>query len=163
MMEYRETWKLVDGDVHHHFRAPGLEYAVRNGARNIIREAKKSGFSPIEKSCELKELDKTRDNSVCIQVDFSRESPEWKAYYRTRIKDGKISLAQAKVGHDLRSEWFGVTIPILVFGESESMYACFDTDSGEKTIRGDRNQITAILRQNGYLISPFDLSAHSDY
>lgn len=92
-------------------------------------------------------------------MDFREEKPTWMAFYRSRIKDGKCSLAQSSVGHDLRSEWFGVTVPI-VMGE---LTISFDSKDGEKTFRGNRNQITKILRQNGYLISPFDLPKHSDF
>lgn len=147
IIEYREMWNLVDGDVDHYFRSPGLECAVRKGARELIKNMKSGG--PIEKTCELVDWN-NKNNVVRINAEFRGEKPTWTAYYLTPANNGSCSLTQSIVGHDLRSEWFGVKVPGIMGG---TIAMSFDSEDGEKTIRGDRNQVAKTLRQNGYQVS----------
>ena len=174
-MRYRNTeiedpnqrWRLEfwedDIDRFKYLSAPGLEQAIRNGARMLV-ESLKNDSDRIEMTGELEQwsASTSKRHSVCIKAEFNGEKPTWMAYYRTPVENNTCSVTHACVGFDLRSKWFGVKVPGIL-GETITM--SFDSNGGEKTIRGKRSPIARQMQKSGYQVYahvPF-MKWHSDF
>ena len=87
-----------------------------------------------------------------MSVSVEEKRIKWAAWYRAYEMTGGryCTLAKADVGHDLRSEWFGVAFPTDV-GEFQVK---FDSERGEETVQGGLWDVGRVLRQNGYQTVP---------